>query len=424
MQVRPGRRRPPAAKVRASASVPPPAGHQPAPDPGQPSAPNPRKAGKPRRRDPLWARLTLIAGALLMLFSGGTIVGTRVLISEATSGITQTKLIDDGAAGAGARPGGNNIDGPINMLLVGIDERPESSAQTSVLSDTIVILHIPASHDQAYLVSIPRDWRVHIPAYSKTGFRGDTNKINSAFSAGYRGGGSELEKRARGVDLLARTLHEVTGITFNGAAIIDFSGFEAVVRDLGGVHMCVDQRATSIHLAEDSNGRYRKVWYSEGKGIQGLKPGEHAYVHEPGCRRMPAELALDYARIRKSLPNGDYDRQRHQQQLIKAIGKEATSKGMLANPIKLNNVIKSAGRAFVLDTQGVPIEDFIFTLKGVGAGDLVTIKTNAGKVNPVKINGVDYEQLSQDSMEMLAAVREGRLPDFLLGHQQFIASSS
>jgi LCP family protein required for cell wall assembly len=418
MQVRPGRRRPPAGKARATASVPPPAGHPPTPAPDR---------GKPRmrrRRDPLWARLTLIFGALLMLLSGGTIVGARVLINQATSGITQTRLIGGGAAGAGNQPGGNNIDGPINMLLVGIDERPNSSAQSAVLSDTIVILHIPASHDQAYLVSVPRDWRVEIPAYEKTGYRGDTNKINSAFSAGYRGGGSELEKRARGVDLLAQTLHQLTGITFNGAAIIDFSGFEAVVRDLGGVHMCVDRRATSIHLAEDSKGNYRKVWYSETKGIQGLKPGEHAYVHEPGCRRMPAELALDYARIRKSLPNGDYDRQIHQQQLIKAIVKEATSKGMLANPIKLNNVIKSAGKAFVLDTQGVPIEDFIFTLKGLGAGDLVTIRTNAGRVNPLKINGVEYEQLSSDSLEMLTAVRQGKLPDFLISHPQFVGASS
>ena len=66
--------------------------------------------------------------------------------------------------------------------------------------------------------------------------------------------------------------------------------------DSAGVYLCVDQRATSIHLAEDREGNYRPVWYSESKGIQGLRPGERAYVHEPGCRRMPAELALDYAR--------------------------------------------------------------------------------------------------------------------------------
>ncbi|MEJ3742423.1 LCP family protein [Actinomycetes bacterium KLBMP 9797] len=385
----------------------------------------PRKDGAAaprRRRDPLWARLTVIFGAVLMMTSGAAIVGARVVIGNATSNIETTNLLG-GEAAAGDQPGGNDIDGPVNMLLVGIDARPAGSSETSVLADTIVVLHIPASHDQAYLVSIPRDWRVDIPAYDKTGAGATSGKINGAFSQGYQGSGTELDKRARGVDALARTLNKATGIKFNGAAIIDFSGFEAVVHELGGVNMCVDQRAESIHLGVDKNGKILKLWYKEGAGIQDLPPGGKALVHEKGCRRMTAQLALDYARIRKSLPNGDYDRQRHQQQLIKAIAKEATSKGVITNPLKLNNVIKAAGKAFVLDTQGIPVEDFIFTLKGVAAGDLVLIKTNAGRVQPLKINGVEYEQLSSESLGMLAAVRDGRLSDFLISHPQYIAKT-
>lgn len=406
MQPRPGQRPPPALPAQRSGSWPPgrqgtqPAGHG--------------------RRAPRWARLALIAGVLLMVLSGGTLVGARLLIARATSNITQTNLIQNDS-GAGAQVVGNDISGPINILLVGIDARPTGSRQDSVLADTIVILHVPASHDQAYLVSIPRDWRVRIPAYQRTGAGAETEKINKAFSNGYRGGGTELEKRARGVDLLAKTLHQLTDITFNGAALIDFAGFEAVVNKLGGVEMCVDQRATSIHLAEDSEGRLRKVWYDENNGIQGLRPDEHAYVHEKGCRRMPATLALDYARIRKGLDNGDYDRQRHQQQLIKAIAREATGRGMMVNLPKLLNVIDSAGKAFVLDTQGVPIADFLFTLRGVAANDLVTIKTNEGSFNSLRIGGRDFERLSDQSMDMLAAMSQGTLPEFLLSHPEFVA---
>ncbi len=374
-----------------------------------------------RRRDPLWARLTVILGAVLMMLSGTAIVGARVVIGNATSNIETTNLLGGAAAAAG--PGGNNIKGAVNLLLVGIDARPKGSSETSVLADTIVVLHIPASHDQAYLVSIPRDWRVQIPAYPKTGYGGSTEKINSAFSYGYQGGGTELEKRARGVDSLAQTVHSLTGIKFNGAAIIDFAGFESVVKTLGGVNMCVDERAESIHLGIDKKGKIYKLWYKEGVGIQDLPAGAKPVVHEKGCRRMSAELALDYARIRKSLSDGDYGRQRHQQQLIKAIAKEATSKGVITNPLKLNNVIKAAGKAFVLDTQGIPVEDFIFTLRGVAANDLVLIKTNAGKFNTEKVNGQDFEQLSEQSMQMLGAVRDGRLADFVISNPQFIAKT-
>jgi LCP family protein required for cell wall assembly len=385
---------------------------------------NPGKPGKTKqrkRRDPLWARLAVVFGALIMLGSGGTIVGAKVLIGQYTSNITQTTLIGGGGAGAAEQQGGNNINGVINMLLVGIDQR-ENDLASGARADTIVILHIPASHDQAYLASIPRDWKVDIPAYPKSGFAGETTKVNAAFEFGYQGGGSELQKRARGVDLLAQTLKRATGITFNGAAIIDFSGFESVVQQLGGVTMCIDQAAQSIHLAINKAGKIRTAWYKENVGIQGLLPGEKPVSYHVGCgQRLSAQLALDYARIRYGLPNTDYDRQRHQQQLLKAIAKEATSKGILTNPIKLNNVLKAAGKAFVLDTQGVPIEDFIFTLKGVAANDLITLKTNNGTYNTEK--GTSFEQMSADSMTMLHALRDGTLTDFVLNHPQFIASS-
>lgn len=375
-----------------------------------------------RRRDPLWARLTVIFGAVLMMVSGTAIVGARVVIGNATSNIETTNLLGGAAAAAG--PGGNNIKGAVNLLLVGIDARPKGSSETSVLADTIVVLHIPPSHDQAYLVSIPRDWRVQIPAYPKTGYGGSTEKINSAFSYGYQGQGTELEKRARGVDSLAQTVHSLTGIKFNGAAIIDFAGFESVVKTLGGVNMCVDERAESIHLGIDKKGKIYKLWYKEGAGIQDLPAGAKPVVHEKGCRRMSAELALDYARIRKSLSDGDYGRQRHQQQLLKAIAKEATSTGVLTDPLKLNRVVKAAGKAFVLDTQGVPVEDFLFTFRALSANDLILVKTNGGKFASETIGGQAYETLTPETMRMFAAVRDGTLPEFLMANPAFLTPSA
>lgn len=377
---------------------------------------------RPRGKDPVWARVLLVAGAVLMIISGGTIVAGKLVIGRATSNITQTSLLG-GDAAAGNGPGGANIDGPVNILLVGIDVRAKDGSSKGARSDTIVIVHIPASHDQAYLVSIPRDLRVQIPAYAETGYPGGIAKINEAFNGAYEGDGTELEKRARGVDLLARTIHRLTGIRFNGAAIIDFVGFEAVVRELGGVNMCVDQRAESIHLAQDKSGKLVRVWFDEkAERVRGIPPGGRRVVHEIGCRRMSAELALDYSRIRYGLPNTDYDRQRHQQQLLKAIAKEATSKGVLTDLRKLNRVVEAAGKAFVLDTGGVPIEDFLFTLKGVAANDMVMIRTNRGTFNGGKINGISYEYLTPESMQMLEAVRDGRLYEFILSHPDFQAT--
>ncbi|MFI5841130.1 LCP family protein [Catenuloplanes sp. NPDC051500] len=375
-----------------------------------------------RRKDPLWARLILVFGVVLVVVSGGTLVAAQTLISQATDSITQTNLLQDNA-GAAAQEGGNNIDGAVNLLLVGIDAREEGSSVTSVLSDTIIILHIPATHDQAYLISIPRDWRVEIPAFAKTGFEGSTEKINSAFSYGYQGDGTEIEKRSRGMELLATTLNKITGITFNGAALIDFNGFASVIHALGGVDMCVDEEAESAHLGVDSDGKLVQGWYSETSGIQ-LPAGVKPLVHKTGCRTMNATEALDYARIRKSLSDGDYGRQRHQQQLIKAIAKKATTSGVLTDLGKLNELTKAAGDAFILDTQGIAVADYIFTLKGVAANDLMLIKTNEGNLRSELIDGVSYESLDDESLAMLNAAKTGTLGTFLIEHPQFIAKSA
>jgi hypothetical protein len=128
--------------------------------------------------------------------------------------------------------------------------------------------------------------------------------------------------------------------------------------------------------------------------------------------------ALDYARQRYGLTNGDYDRQRHQQQLIKAMAKKASTSGVLTNPVKINSLIKSAGKAFVLDTGDVPVADFIFTLKGVAANDLVLLRSNNGTFAG---NGSGREAITEKSREMYRAVKQDKLADFIISNPDVVA---
>src|SRR4029079_8691398 len=108
--------------------------------------------------------------------------------------------------------------------------------------------------------------------------------------------------------------------------------------------------------------------------IRGITP----QVYEPGCQHLAAWQALDYVRQRELIPDGDYGRQRHQQQFLRAVMKEGTSTGVLNNPLKLDAVLRSAGQAVTFDGGGVSIDNWIFTLKGLSANDVVMIKTNGG----------------------------------------------
>ncbi|MFF5177164.1 LCP family protein [Micromonospora sp. NPDC000316] len=404
-----------ASSGRIAASIP----VQPGPSGGGPGGRPPGDSGggrsgggkgsarkRPRRKDPLWARLTVIFGAVLMLTSGVGIVGGKVLIGQATGDIAQRDLL--GGASKSDAEGGASLDGPIDMLLLGVDAR-ERWAADDVRSDSIIILHIPATHDQAYLISIPRDTQAQIPAFPKSGYQGGTGKINGAFQAGAaNGGGWE-----GGAQLMAQTIKRLTGISFDGAAIINFGGFKNVIDTLGTVRICVSQEVESLHMSYVDG---KPMWNADAKKTG--KP-RTPVVHKKGCQEMEGWAALDYSRQRKTLRNGDYDRQQNQQQLIKAMAKKATDGGMLTNPAKMQQLIKAAGKAFVLDTGGTSIENFIYTMRGVTANELTMLKTNNGTFHST---GSGTEALSEQTMAMFRAIKQDKLAEFVFANPEVIST--
>jgi LCP family protein required for cell wall assembly len=342
---------------------------------------------------------------LLMVASGGLIVGSKAVIGQATGDIETTNLLGD--ASKSDAEGGRSLDGPIDLLLLGVDARARWDVN-DVRADTIIVLHIPATHDQAYLISIPRDTEVRVPAFAKSRYPGGTAKATEAFFHGAQNGGGW----AGGAQLMAQTIKNLTGISFDGAAIIDFNGFKGVIDALGSVRMCVDQQVKSAHMTLVDG---KPTWNADARKMSGDK---QPVVHEVGCREMKGWEALDFSRQRYGLKNGDYDRQRHQQQLIKAMARKAMDRGVTTNPLKLNELMKAAGKAFVLDTGGASVADFIFTLRGVAANDLVLLRTNNGTFSG---DGEGREVLNPLSVQMFRAVKSDALGQFITENPTVLA---
>jgi len=363
-----------------------------------------RRPPPPAVRDPLWAKICLILGALVAIASGGIVVVPKVVANWAASGIKQDNFIP-------VEIQGENIDGAINILLLGMDER--AGAEDLIRADTIIIVHIPKTHDKIYMVSLPRDSDVAIPDYPKSDFTGFRSKINSAFAYGARKDGKvdpSPEGRRRGAELTMLTINQLVpgGLRFNGAAIINFDGFLKVLEAIDGVDMCVDQKTVSMH--RDVNG---VEWNY--KGV----PKDLQKVYDVGCYPMQAWEALDFSRQR-DFPNGDYTRQRHQQQLLMAILKKVTSKGVLTDLGKVMELQQAAGDLFTLDLGKAPIEDWFFTMRSLRADDVIMIKTNGGKTYPLPGGN---ERLTEDTMDLLKSVHDDTVFDFLARHPDWIASS-
>src|SRR5207302_4468428 len=243
-----------------------------------------------RRTDPLWAKLLIAAGALLVLASTGVIVVEKLVAHTVNARIPQTNLL--GTPGPGqVAPTHASIDGAVNILMVGIDERVDQAATDPSRADSIIVLHVPATHDRAYLVSLPRDTLVDIPADSTAGYAGGSDKINAAYAVG----SSHGLGRAGGFQLLARTITQLSGITFNAGMIVNFAGFQDLVGALGGVDMCVDERTISVHIGHDAQGRYA-VPYDLSSGTPRPIQAGTPQVDEPGGQHRARWPALDYVR--------------------------------------------------------------------------------------------------------------------------------
>jgi anionic cell wall polymer biosynthesis LytR-Cps2A-Psr (LCP) family protein len=372
------------------------------------------RPGRARARAPRWARLCAIFGAVLMIVSGGTMVATTVLLKRYEGAVQTGDLFgdDDGdtTSDAAAPEPGSDIKGPLTVLLVGIDPR-RSEPNRPPLADSIMIAHIPATMDRAYLFSLPRDLIVDIPAFRKADFGGGRMKINSAMAEGSRVPGQEKPDPVRGFELLSKTITKYTGIQrFDAGAIINFSGFKKIVDAMGGVTMYVDETTRSEHLQPNGKPRPGNPY---GEGYIGpqktYKKGEH---HLKGWE------ALDYVRQRYGLKGGDYARQRHQQQFIKAMTRQAFSRDVVTNPVKLDAVLRAAGESLVFNGRGRSVVDYAFALKKIRP-DAITMVKLPGQSIIVggAYQGEEFEPLADD---FFAALRDGTVDDFIAAHPELV----
>ena len=270
-----------------------------------PGGPAPRKRLKPR-----WGRIALVAGVLIVIAGVVAAISLYGYASGLDKDLKRTDAFGDITDGRPVK----TVAGALNILIVGSDSRdPDSSDETANAwrADTLMIMHIPADHKTAQIVSIPRDLWVQIPAANNAGCdTGSRAKINAAFAYG-------------GLPRAVRTVECMTNVRLDHVAAIDFGGFKDVTNALGGVDLTVEQTITSIH-----------------------KPHR---VFTKGVMHMNGDEALDWIRQRKQFPRGDFARMQHQQEFLKALMDKAASTGTLTNPAKLNAFLKAVTAAVTVD---------------------------------------------------------------------------
>ncbi|MEV6845554.1 LCP family protein [Actinoplanes sp. NPDC051411] len=304
---------------------------------------------------------------------------------------------------------GADIKGPLDLLLLGVDTRV-TIPDWEPHSDAIMLLHVEPGLKTAYLYSLPRDLLVKMPAFGKAGFGGGTYKLTEAMSRGSRVPGSKTANVPQGYELLTRTLSNYTGIkTFQAGAILNFGGLSGLVDKLGGIDMTVDETVKSHHRKPDGS-------------LRPLKPGGGDYtgpqaVYKPGRHHFIGWQAIDYARQRYGLPNGDYDRQRHQRQLVEAILAKARTQGLNGDAGKLQGIISALGKSLV-DVGGRSPLEYAYALRDLTPAGITLVGLPGTGVG----SGGAYrgEALQSEGKAFLKAVAQDKVAAFLAAHKKLV----
>ncbi|MFG3696923.1 LCP family protein [Micromonospora sp. NPDC047620] len=363
---------------------------------------------------PRWV-LGLAALAAVVLVAAGVLVVTRLVGDDGSRRTGPTAATATPAASATPRadptpsptaPPGAGITGPLNLLLVGVDTRV-SVPGWEPHGDAVLVVHVPKGLDRAYLFSLPRDLLVDIPAFPKADYGGGKTKLTHAMSYGSRVPGKpEQPSTAQGFELLRSTVSGYTGLRFDAGAVLTFNGFDKLVDALGGVDLYVDQRVVSLHRRPD--GRHREP-----------APGGGGYVgpqmvYEKGERHLTGWQALDYARQRY-ITGGDYARQRHQQQLVKALVTKILDEDLARQPERVQQVVDALGDTLVY-AGGPRIVDVAYALGGLSPDRFVLVGLPGEGVG----QGSAYrgEQLEPAGRKFLTELRAGRADAYLAAHPE------
>ncbi len=315
---------------------------------------------------------------------------------------------DSAPSASPTTPPGADITGPLDLLLIGVDTRT-SIPDWQPHADAVMLLHVAAGLDSGYLYSLPRDLRVDMPPLPAAGFGGGRYKLTEAMSRGSRVPGTKKTNVQQGYELLMRTISAYTGIkTFQAGAILNFAGLSRLTDALGGVTLTIDQKVVSIHRRPDGTLRTLRAG---GGGYVGPQA-----VYLPGKRTLVGWQALDYARQRYTA-GGDYARQRHQRQLVKALLTKAESAGLATDQAKLQKVLTALGDTLVYLGGRTPIE-YAYALRNLSPAKLTLVGLPGTSIG----GGGGYigEQLQPAGRAFLAAVAAGDPAMFLKAHPELI----
>ena len=227
--------------------------------------------------------------------------------------------------------------GRTNILILGYGGKNHPGG---LLTDTMIVVSINYEEKKVGMISIPRDLWAPIQGFGHA-------KINEA----YHDGENSIKTSGGGGVLASRTVENILGIPIHYYVSMDFEGFEKIVDTVGGVDIYVEKEIYDPYFPAPNMVAYQPFRISA------------------GLHHMDGELALKYARSRKT--TSDFDRSRRQMQVMAAVREKLLSLDILANPKKIADLLNILGDNLRTNMQPSEIRSLLDVTKTLDMTNII-----------------------------------------------------
>lgn len=246
----------------------------------------------------------------------------------------------------------------VNILFLGKDEDRDNKdrvVHTRGRTDAIMFAHIDFRNHDANILSIPRDSLVRIP-----GYRGK-RRINSAHALG-------------GPDLTKQTIENLVGVAPDYYALMDYSGFERAIDEIGGVTVNVDKQLD-----------YDDEW-------------GNLHIHlKQGKQTLNGRDSMGFVRYRHANAGGgdsDLVRISRQQELISSVKGRLMQPGVIVKVPKVLDIVCRDLKTDMTPAQMICLARFLRSVPAKPGVKMVTMPTRPGSGNYIRPDVEETRELA------------------------------
>ncbi|AGZ38413.1 LCP family protein [Actinoplanes friuliensis] len=296
------------------------------------------------RRRRLVRRVTGAAAGLLMAGAGVPVVVEQWQHQVAPAPAVIGSLADEPAP-----------TGPLDVLLLGSDNRLRLHDAKNRRADTVMMIHVPADRSRIYLVSLPRDGEVKLPGGARA-------KLSETLYFG-------------GPALTGQVVSKLTGVDFDATVTIDFRALRAVTAAVGGVEICLPLSIKSAH-----NGK----------------------KYPKGCQHLGADDVGPVLQARYGFMVGSYERDRNSQRFLRALFAKLTADGTTADPGRLHELLVAAKDGLEIDGDAGALLGAVpktaAQVVGIGAYSFAALGSGREQIYP-KVGPKLYQAIRDDTLD-------------------------